>query len=90
MNGPFSLRRRDLLGAGTELLAVVLSTAGCSSSPPPAPPPPLKPVLWGEMKPVVSVKELMKYMIDPIADNIFNAVGTVAAKQGLWTRCRDG
>ena len=82
MNRPFSLRRRDLLGAGTALLAAVLSTAGCSSSPPAAPPPP-KPMLWGEMKPVVSVKELMKYMIDPIADNIFNAVGTVATKQGL-------
>jgi len=70
------------MGAGAALLAVVLSTAGCSSWPPAAPPPP-KPVLWGEMKPVVSVKELMKYMIDPIADNIFNAVGTVATKQGL-------
>lgn len=26
------------------------------------------------MKPVVSVKELMQYMIDPISDNIFDAV----------------
>src|SRR5450432_2493400 len=41
--------------------------------------------LLAEMKPVVSVKELMQYMIDPIADNIFDAVwwdvtskGTVA------------
>jgi len=39
--------------------------------------------LWGDLKPVVSVKELMKYMIDPVADNIFNAVGTTVTKQGV-------
>jgi len=39
--------------------------------------------LWGDLKPVVSVKELMKYMIDPVADNIFNAVGTTMTKQGV-------
>jgi hypothetical protein len=46
------------------------------------PAPGLPAALWGEMKPVVSVKELMKYMIDPIADNIFNAVGSVETKKG--------
>jgi len=40
------------------------------------------PALWGEMKPVVSVKELMRDMLDPIADNIFNAVGTVVTAKG--------
>ena len=40
------------------------------------------PPLWGEMKPVVSVKELMRDMLDPIADNIFNAVGTVVTDKG--------
>jgi hypothetical protein len=39
--------------------------------------------LWGDLKPVVSVKELMKYMIDPVADNIFNAVGSTITKQGV-------
>jgi len=39
--------------------------------------------LWGDLKPVVSVRELMKYMIDPVADNIFNAVGTTVSKQGI-------
>jgi hypothetical protein len=34
------------------------------------------------MRPVVSVKELMRDMIDPLADNIFNAVSTVIATQG--------
>ena len=41
------------------------------------------PALWGDVKPVVSVKELMKYMLDPVADNIFNAVGTTLTKQGM-------
>jgi hypothetical protein len=38
--------------------------------------------LWGEMKPVVSIKELMRDLIDPLADNIFNAVSTVVTEQG--------
>jgi hypothetical protein len=35
------------------------------------------------MKPVVSVKELMKYFLDPVADNIFNSVGQVFTKTGV-------
>jgi len=56
--------------------------------------------LWGDVKPVVSVKELMKYMIDPVADHIFNAVGTHVTKDGMvdvepktdedWDRIRIG
>jgi hypothetical protein len=38
--------------------------------------------LWGDMRPVVSVKELMRDLIDPLADNIFNAVSTVNTEQG--------
>ena len=34
------------------------------------------------MKPIVSVKELMRYMIDPSADNIFNSVRSVMTKAG--------
>jgi hypothetical protein len=34
------------------------------------------------MTPIVSVKELMRYMIDPSADNIFNSVRTVKTKAG--------
>ena len=45
---------------------------------PPAP----APVLWGDMKPVVSVKELMRDMIDPIADNIFDSVAIIVDKNG--------
>ena len=35
------------------------------------------------MKPVVSVKELMHDMIDPLADNIFDAVGTTISGKGV-------
>jgi hypothetical protein len=53
----------------------------CSS--PKLPPAPAQTaVAWGDLTPVVSVKELMKYMIDPVADNIFNAVGTKVTRQG--------
>jgi cytochrome c556 len=63
--------------AGVVVLGIV--TAGCSSSTP-APPPP---ELWGDLKPVVSVKELMRDMLDPLSDNIFNAVGTVITDKGV-------
>jgi hypothetical protein len=57
---------------------VIGALASSQCSPPKASPAPAAlPVLWGDMKPVVSVKELMEHMIDPIADNIFDAVGTV-------------
>jgi hypothetical protein len=36
--------------------------------------------LWGDLKPVVSVKELMRDMIDPASDFVFDAVGTVITK----------
>ena len=39
-------------------------------------------VLWGEMTPVVSVKELMRDMIDPASDYIFDAVKIVTTKKG--------
>lgn len=74
----------------TVLLGTMLS---CSSPAKPAPPvespafDPLEPqVLWGEMKPVVSVKELMKYSIDPISDYIFDAVGSELTKSGMVDR----
>src|SRR3954468_21502953 len=60
-----------------------LASSQCSSpKPPPPPPAAAAPPLWGDMKPVVSVKELMEHMIDPIADNIFDAVGTEVRANG--------
>jgi hypothetical protein len=78
-----SLRNR----ASTAWCALVLAAAlsGCSGPKPaavaPAPQPEPRPVLWGEMKPVVSVKELMRDLIDPASDYVFDAVGTVIDKK---------
>jgi len=69
---------------------ILLSAASCSKSNPM--PPSAKTAdtpqaaLWGDLKPVVSVKELMKYLIDPVADNIFDAVGSTVTKQGIVDR----
>jgi hypothetical protein len=65
--------------AGLYVVGALTST--CSSSKP-SPAPPLAPQLWGDLKPVVSVKELMRDMLDPIADNIFDAVKIVQTKRG--------
>ena len=89
--------------AGLVLLTGAIGA--CSSSKPAAPAaqtsaaPPTA-VLWGDLKPAMSVKELMKYMIDPVADNIFNAIGSTVTKQGIvdvvpkteedWNKVRTG
>ena len=65
--------------AGVFVLGVLTST--CLSKPTPAPP--ATPKLWGELTPVVSVKELMRDMIDPVADNVFDAVSTVVTEKGF-------
>jgi hypothetical protein len=63
------------------LFACSAWTPACSSKQAVATPHPA-PELWGDLKPVVSVKELMRDMIDPASDNIFDAVGTVTNKKG--------
>ena len=49
----------------------------CSAPPPPAA------ALLGDMKAVVSVKELMQNLIDPLSDNIFEAVSTDVTAKGI-------
>ena len=66
---------------GVSLFATVW-TSGCSSPMPASAPPPKATELLGDMKPVVSVKELMEDMLDPLADNIFNSVSIVTNKKG--------
>src|SRR5258708_37786340 len=76
-----SLRtHRSCVVLGFMTIAMVMVTSGCST--PPATDPPGALALWGELKPIVSVKELMRDMIDPVADNIFDAVGTVTTSKG--------
>ncbi len=78
------LRRPLVVCLGLSCLAWL--SAACAPSKPTAPassstPTPAQ-VLWGDMKPIVSVKELMRYMIDPASDNIFDAVKIVQTKTG--------
>jgi hypothetical protein len=79
----FGAHSRKLLAACAGLLVLdVLASACTSAKPAPAASPPLATALWGDLKPVVSVKELMRDMIDPASDNIFDAVSIVVSKQG--------
>ena len=83
-----TVRRPHGLATCAGLTVLSATIAACSSSRPTPTPaytadPPPAAALWGDLKPVVSVKELMKYMIDPVADNIFNAVGTTVTRQGV-------
>jgi hypothetical protein len=81
-------RAIDKLITRAGLVLLSAAVAACSSSKPaPAPAKTTEAqassVLWGDLKPVVSVKELMKYMIDPVADNIFDAVSVTVTKRGV-------
>src|SRR4051794_37804589 len=73
-------RRSLTICAG--LFALGALAAGCSSSPKASAPPASAPQLWGDLKPIVSVKELMRDMIDPASDYVFDAIGTVDSKEG--------
>jgi hypothetical protein len=65
-------------------LAVLTGCRPSSNAPPASSAPAATPTqaLWGDMKPVVSVKELMRDMIDPASDYIFDAVKIVTTKKG--------
>ena len=75
------IHTRQPLAVCAGLLALGVLTSACSSSKPtPAPRPAVE--LWGDLKPVVSVKELMRDMIDPASDYVFDAVRSVVTKNG--------
>src|ERR1700712_3738390 len=66
------------------LCVAAVLTGSCSSPKRPTDPAPVRgagagpaPALWGDMKPVVSVKELMRDFIDPASDYVFDSVGIV-------------
>jgi hypothetical protein len=67
------------------LLIVSLLMSACSPSKPNAAQP-AAPAMWGDMKPVVSVKDLMRNMIDPASDYIFDAVKVEVSKSGTVER----
>jgi len=74
--------RQSLAICAGPLLVAVLMQA-CSTPPKPAPPPPPAQEFWGDLKPVVSVKELMRDMIDPASDFVFDSISTVTSKKGV-------
>jgi hypothetical protein len=78
---------RQHLMVAASIVALVAMTSSCSS-PEPAPPRSTASgtTLWGDLKPVVSVKELMRDMIDPLADNIFDAVSVTLDTNGAVER----
>src|SRR5439155_8735045 len=103
------IRRREAHAICAGLVAVGVFVLACSSpktaavqSSAPVPVSASAPVLqlWGDMKPVVSVKELMRDMLDPASDYVFDSVGTVISKQRVvekqpktaedWDRIRVG
>ena len=73
-------------------------TIACTPSKPAVPPP--SPYWGGDLTPVVSVKELMRDLIDPLSDNIFQSVGTRVSAAGVeewspktdedWNKVRTG
>jgi len=78
--------------AGCAGLLILIATFACSS--PKSGPadsrtaavPSGSPPLWGDLKPIVSVKELMRDMLDPAADYIFDAVKVEFTKTGTIER----
>src|SRR4051794_28762194 len=81
--------------------SLLVSCSTKNQAPPPVASSPAQPQkLWGELKPVVSVKELMRDFIDPASDYVFDAVGTVITKGRRveklpktdedWARIREG
>jgi hypothetical protein len=64
------------------LSALVALNLSCSTSnSAPAPSRSAGGPLWGDMKPIVSVKELMADMIDPASDYVFDSIGTIITKE---------
>ena len=81
------MRHRLVVCVGLVALGVLPPACSSSKSAPapgvgPAAPAPPAPALWGDLKPVVSVKELMHDMIDPASDFIFDSVSTQITKKG--------
>jgi hypothetical protein len=82
------LSRRSSVVVGLIVIAAVIASRCSKSVTPDAKPTPtvssaINPSTFGPMVPVVSVKELMQYMIDPIADDIFDAVWWDTTKRGV-------
>jgi hypothetical protein len=67
-----------LFAAAGLLLVSALLFQQCTSTPTPAPA-----AAQPDLTPIVSIKELMENIIDPIADNIFDAVSSDISAKGV-------
>jgi len=76
------MKTRTFLAICSATYALAVLTSACSSPKPTPPPPHPAQELWGDLKPVVSVKELMRDFIDPASDYVFDSVGAVVSKKG--------
>src|ERR1700675_4407647 len=78
---------RKPLAIAVGLFAVGSLWPACSSSKSASPAAaPQATALLGDIRPVVSIKELMRDMIDPASDYIFDAASTVIGPQGIVER----
>jgi hypothetical protein len=72
---------QKLLALFASVFAFAAVTSSCANPEQVGVPPPAAQKLWGDMKPIVSVKELMRDMIDPGSDYVFDAVGGVGTRR---------
>jgi hypothetical protein len=94
--GEMVVRSRHLLGYHVACVTIACLAFACSSPKPPeriastpeqvATASNAHAQLWGNITPVVSVKELMRDMIDPASDFIFEAVATTVKKNEIIER----
>lgn len=77
------MRTRQALATFVGLFLVSLIISNCSAPKSAPAPAAAGQQLWGEMKPVVSVKELMRDFIDPASDYVFDSVGIVSTKKNV-------
>ncbi len=96
-----SAMQRRWAGTGTVVVAMAVGMLACAPpAPSPADAPPAMATWGGDLTPVVSVKELMRDVIDPMSDFIFLSVGTVVSREGIrewkptteeeWAKVRQG
>jgi hypothetical protein len=94
------MRNMLLISGALLLLAIGLTTYACSQTPPRAATNAPAAAPASDMTAVVSVRELMTNIVDPLSDNIFDAVGSDATPKGIvetkpttdedWAKIRQG
>ena len=78
------MRSDWLIGGAILLFASALALQSCNRAPETAvAPAAAPPAAGGDMKAIVSVRELMQNIVDPLSDNVFEAVGSDVTAQGV-------